>query len=118
MLNRYNQKHPTKTSHFFLSKYTPNIEESKFLLLKVIEQAIRDYCSIRYMNVPNKDFLWETAYLFLFDDEYVIEWGELNMTLSDIADVLDVDLEWVREKAVEKYKIEKENRLGRKNNKR
>lgn len=97
-------------------EYTLNYEECCFLLLKVVEQAIRDYCLLQYSNLPYKDFYWQTARDFLFEDDYFIDWGSLKLCLGNICEILCcseksfLNIDWVRRKAQERYKREKARR--------
>lgn len=97
-------------------EYTLNYEECCFLLLKVVEQAIRDYSLLEYSNLPYKDFYWQTARDFLFDDDYFLDWGDLKLNLGRICEILNyseksfLDIDWVRRKTKERYEREKKKR--------
>lgn len=101
---RYSSSHFYGKIEFVLIDYYPDIEEAKFLMLKVLEQAIRDYISLEKVNIPNSNMLWEQARDFLFEDDYCISWGEMVITLTDLLDILDMDIEWVRMKTKKKYR--------------
>jgi hypothetical protein len=114
---RYNRYHTVGQVTFFLDDYSLNIEECKYLLLKIVEQAVRDYCSLQWADVPYRDFHWHTAKDFLFDDEYYIQWGELELSLDMIGEVIDLDVDWVRRKAKERLElsiVKREKKLLRK----
>ena len=103
---RYNHWHYTKNNkRFYLSHYLPNIEECKFILLKVVEQAIRDYSHlIKFKDSEELYIKWEEAKDFLFDEDYFIQWGNIELSLELITDILELDLDWIRMKAKKLYK--------------
>lgn len=102
--DRYEKEHSYGEVKFFLSDYTPNIEEVRFLLMKVIEQAVRDYCSLSNAELPAEKLLWETAKGFIFDDDYRICWGDKEYSFEDILNILDLDIAWFREQTQKKFK--------------
>ena len=65
--------------------------------MKIIEQAIRDYLTLDQSNP-----LWPTAYSFLFSNSHYIQWGDMELNLSDIGDFIDIEVEWLRRKIREK----------------
>lgn len=107
--DRYDREHSYGEVRFQLSNYYPNIEECRFLFMKVIEQAVRDYCALYNAVLPAEVALWETAKGFLFEDIYIILWGEQEMNFEDILDVLDVDIDWFREQTIKKFNIRRNN---------
>lgn len=100
----------SKTVRFHLSSYTPNEQEARYLLLKVVEQAINDYCSLENSDIPYANLFWESARDFLFDDRYWIYWGDLELSLEDILDIIEVDIDWVRDTARKKYRKKQNDR--------
>lgn len=101
--DRYNKTYTHNKVEFYLSDYTPNEEECRFLILKVLEQAIRDYCSLYKSELPNEQHAWATANGFLFDDDYRISWGDQEYSTDDFLMLVDLDLAWVREQARKKF---------------
>jgi len=85
----------------------PNIDECRYLILKIIEQAVRDYISLDGSDVLAEQALFATAEGFLFDDDYQIHWGDEEKTLCDLLDFLDIDIDWFRERV----EIAKERKL-------
>jgi hypothetical protein len=102
--DRYDRDHSYGEVTFHLSSYYPNVEECRFLLMKVIEQAVRDYCALYDAELPAEKTLWESSRDFIFDDEYVIDWGGKDMRFEDVLDVLDLDIHWFREQTQKKFK--------------
>jgi hypothetical protein len=94
---------PDGTIPVELEVYTPDIEECRFLFFKLIEQAVKDYSTIKWTDTSYRDFHWQTAYAFIFDDTYFISWGDLELNLSTICDYLDIDIEWLRMKTRAMY---------------
>ncbi len=97
-VGRYKEWHQAGSARFYLEDYLPDIEECKFLLLKVVEQAVRDYCSFADSVEPELIDICKEARDFIFDDEYFIEWGGRELNLQIIMDILDVDIDWFRKK--------------------
>lgn len=102
---RYNTAHPAgKHKQFYLQNYMPNEEESRFILLKVVEQAVRDYVNlIKFLHDEDIKLVWEEAKDFLFDDDYSIDWGEKELYLLDILNILEIDIEWFRNKTRKRF---------------
>jgi hypothetical protein len=103
---------------YFLGEVFPDLQECKFLLFKVLEQAVRDYTSINIRDYNNGQLIWEDARTFLFDDDYLIDWGDLVLSLSDICSVLEIDITWFRDKTLERYRRVRRTYDGRRDKKR
>ena len=78
----------------------PEIDECRFLVKKVIEQAVRDFAALENAESSGDQLDYQTACGFLFDDDYRISWGGEEMSLQDLLDWVDLDAEWVRKKAL------------------
>lgn len=102
--NRYGREHSYGTVRFYLEDFRPDPEESRFLLLKVIEQSVRDYISLYNSESPGEQVLWEEARGYLFNDNYKIQWGDLEIGLEDVLTILDMDISWVRKEIKRKFK--------------
>ena len=102
--NRYDKWHYYGDVRFFLGDYIPNREQYRFLMLKVLEQAIRDYISLHNSDIPNEQVLWEEARGFIYDDKYRTSWGDLVLSTEEFLDILDLDIKWVREQTTKKFK--------------
>jgi hypothetical protein len=74
--------------------YTPRIDECKLLILKIIEQAVRDYLSLEDSVAPIEKYYYQTAFYFLFEKEYQIDYGGVDKSLADLLDILDIDPAW------------------------
>lgn len=98
-VGRYDIWHQTGDVKFYLSDYTPNLEECNFLLLKVVEQTVRDFISLADTNEPELAEVCKEARDFIFDDEYYIDWGERQLNLPMILEILGIDIDWFRAKA-------------------
>ena len=78
----------------------PHIDECRILILKIIDQAIRDYLNLEHSNSPSERRYYEEACEFLFDADYYIDYGGVDKNLQDLLDILDIDIEWMRERVV------------------
>ena len=103
MDDRYDREHHYNQVVFSLPYYLPNPEEVRFLIMKVIEQAVRDYCSLANAELPAEKALWETARGFIFDDSYTVDWGDKEYRLEDLLDILELDIVWFREQTTKKF---------------
>ncbi len=103
-MDRYNHWHHHNDVEFWLPYYSPNIEECRFLILKIVEQSIRDYISLFGSNISSEKALWDTAYGFIFDDEYRIMWGNTEMGTEDLVGIVDVDIHYLRERVRKQFK--------------
>ena len=90
------------TTEFTLEDYAPNEEECKFILFKVVEQAVRDLVSLENSEEPELIERCREARDFIFDDDYYIAWGDEEFNLQIILDLLGIDLEWFRDKTRKK----------------
>lgn len=99
--NRYNTWYKIGNNGlFFLAEHTPNLEECRLVLLKIIEQAKRDLINYADATLSVKREIWEEARQFLFDDDYLIMWGDQEMSLQHIGQILGLEVQWMREKLV------------------
>ena len=89
----------------------PQPDEILYLLLRVVEQAIRDYLSLDKAAAPIEKEYYDTACQFLFDDEYVMEFGGANKTLKEILEMLEIEVIWFREKVI-KLKQQKHDKIN------
>lgn len=78
----------------------PHLDECRYLILKVIEQTVRDFLSLEKSATPLEQFHYETARDLLFDDNYTIDWGGTDKTLQDLTDIVNIDLKWLRLKVM------------------
>jgi len=101
--NRYNRHHIINNVTFYLDSYSLDLQECKYLLFKLVEQTVRDYCLLEYSDVPYRVFYWNTAKDFLFEEDYFIAWGDLELNLDQIGDIIGVDSDYIRRKAKERY---------------
>ena len=85
--------------------YIPTDEESRFLLLKIVEQAVRDYLSLGASSAPIDREYYETACELLFSNEYTLDYGGKDLTLKDILEVLDIEIDWFRERVLKLKEI-------------
>lgn len=82
----------------------PSSKECKFLLLKVIEQAVRDFLSMHNARFDNERETWRNARSFIYDEEYRLSWGNYNFSLEDMLNILDLDVDYFRETATRRFK--------------
>jgi hypothetical protein len=78
----------------------PQLDECRYLIIKIVEQAVRDFISLGNSSAPIERNYYETACEFLFDNEYKIDYGGKERSLQDLLDILDIDVQWFRERVV------------------
>ena len=89
----------------------PHPDECRLIILKLIEQTIRDYLSLEHATTTSEKWYFNTAECFLFEDEYRIDWGGEDRSLRDFLDLLDIDIVWFREKVLKKKELWKQKQL-------
>ena len=102
MKGRYNRYYRYGDVRFYLADFEPTPERCRYLMLKVLEQAVREYCAFKDSDIPSEQAAWELARDFLFDDEYRFIWGDHELSLEAFLDHLDLDIEWVRKQTRER----------------
>jgi len=100
--DRYNKTYQYKDVEFYLSEYLPNQEECRIIILKIAEQASRDYISLYHAESVTLQCTWETARDFIFSDTHLISWGDRRISPAYLLDLIDVDIRWLRRKMAEK----------------
>jgi hypothetical protein len=76
----------------------------------MIDQTIRDYIGLERSITPIEQWHHATATCFLFEDGYRINWGGEEKSLQDLLDILDLDMNWVRER-IQKLKEKKQKEI-------
>lgn len=100
---RYDHEYSYGEIRFYLADFIPDKEQCRFLMLKVLEQAVRDYCALYQSELTSDRVTWQIAKDFLFDDKYILTWGQLELTTEEFLDLLDLDISWVREQTIKKF---------------
>jgi hypothetical protein len=92
----------------------PHVDECRYLILKMIEQAVRDYLSLANSSAPIDRCHYESACQFLFSDDCYVDWGGVDRNLSSFLDILSIDIHWFRERIVKlkdrRIQLQKEKR--------
>jgi hypothetical protein len=102
--DRYNKYHTEGRVTFFLSEPDIAEEEARFLIIKVLDQAIKDYILFQNPTNSSEQESLESAVAFLFDDDYLIDWGEWELSPAEALELVDLDMDWVREQAKKKLR--------------
>jgi hypothetical protein len=109
--DRYDKEYEYKGVQFYLSDCIPNEEECRIIILKIIEQASRDYLSLYKGKTAALRHNWETARDFIFKDKYLINWGGVIMSPAQLMELVEIDIDWLRRKTNERF-----SRIERKDN--
>lgn len=100
---RYNITHDCNGVKFVLEDFQPDPEESRILIYKLLEQAIRDYVQLYKSEFSHEKYAWITAKAFLFDDDYLLEWGSWTMCPEELLEVINIDLSWLRIQIIKQF---------------
>jgi hypothetical protein len=95
-LTRYNAWHNHNAVTFYLEEFIPDLEECRILMLKLIEQVVRDYLLLKDSEFLNDRYAWETAASFIYDEDYRFNWGEMELSPEDFLGIVDIDISWFR----------------------
>lgn len=101
---RYNKIHSDGKVEFTLSDFNMTEDQSRFLVLKILEQAIRDYCAYQNPKTKSEREACESAHGFLFDDDWRIGIGDWELSPAELLDFVDLDIEWVRKQTLKKLR--------------
>ena len=74
--------------------YIVELDETKIIFLKIIEQSIRDYINLESSTAPIEIQYFQSAKDFLLDKNYTIDWGPYEITLTEILQYLGIDPDW------------------------
>lgn len=101
--DRYDKFYTYKEVEFYLSSYLPNEEECRIIILKIVEQASRDYLSLHDAKSVTLQYTWETARDFIFKKTHLIGWGNRKISPAYLLSLIDMDIEWLRRKIKQKF---------------
>ena len=89
----------------YLPPFLVNVDEAHELIARVFYQAIADYLMTNHTKLTTLTTIYDVrqATDFLFDDNYVVDWGGRNCSPEELLQVIGLDLKYLREK----LKIEK-----------
>ena len=107
--DRYNKTYKVGNTEFYLEDYLPNIEECRFILIKIIEQAVRDLVAFKDAEELDLIEIHKEAEDFIFKNDYFILWGNEELNLQMILDILDIDIDWFRDRTRKKL-LEKDSK--------
>lgn len=96
MSERYDRTYEYGTVSFYLENFLPDMEECRILMLKVLEQTIRDYITLDPSKSQNDFNVWDNARSFLFEEDYFFMWGDKEITTETFLDILDLNIKWIR----------------------
>lgn len=89
-----------------VNRTVPEIDECRNILLQVIKQAMDDIQVYRNKTKPEHVEIYQTAHDFLFDDEYYIQWGDIELNLDQICEIISLDIDWIRQKLAQQIEVE------------
>jgi len=104
---RYDNWYDEDNVQFYLEEVSLAPEEARLIVFKILEQAVKDY--VDYYDTTDEQLKedWLTAQGFIFNPDYVMQWGDIEVSPEQLLDMVDVDIQWVREQTRKKLKREK-----------
>jgi hypothetical protein len=110
---RYNKWYKFRKSKvlFYLSSCKLHIDEERILFIKIIDQAISDLIIFRNSKSDIGQQFFESAWAFLYDDNYRLEWRDEEYNFKELCDKLDYDHCWLRTKIKQKLKKKLVNKI-------
>ena len=80
-----------------------NHDEWRFVLLKVVDQAKKDFLNLYLTTDTTEALYWRSAKSFLFQDTYTIDWGDYILSLKEILELLGYELLEFRARIEEQF---------------
>lgn len=78
------------------NRAAPNQEQVHYLILKIIEQAVKDYEFYKDKTKEEDIFIYETARDFIFDDAYLVQWGDEELSPAQLCDIVEIEIAYLR----------------------
>lgn len=79
-----------------IDRVVPEMDECRLIIMKMIEQAVRDYLRLQGAVSVKDQLDYDTAVDFLFEDDYRVPWGDVELSLNDFLNILGLDTSWFR----------------------
>lgn len=110
-IDRYTTTHIWGNAKFTLEAYTPKQDECRLLMIKIVEQAVRDFTNLEDSLVPIEQQYYCTASGLIFNDSYRVDYGGQDMSFEDMLNILfddsDGEVKWARKKILRLRDIKK-----------
>ena len=105
---RYNKwyKIPELGIKFYLKDDPIYPDEARRALLFMILKAKQDLINFYGTSNSQKQIDFQTAFHFLFDDTYYIQWGDIELSFTDICNIVGYEVKWCRQKLLKKIQTE------------
>lgn len=80
-------------------------DEHRVLITAVLYQAIKEYMYPTTIQVNrDRNRVQRSAASFLFNDDYLLDWGDKTLSPRDLLLSIDLDIDWIRARVVKKVK--------------
>lgn len=73
------------------------VSDTRALILAIVQQAVIDYLfpdNVNFRYTKNDG----SASRFLFDDDYMVEWGDVSVSPRELLMYADLDIDYLRRK--------------------
>lgn len=78
-------------------------DESRVLITAVLHSAIKEYVYPTTIHIfQDRKRRQYIAGAFLFDDDYLLDWGDNPISPRDLLLSIDLDIDWIRDKVIKK----------------
>jgi hypothetical protein len=88
-----------------VNRTEPKLDECRSLLLHIVKQAVDDYESFKMKTKEEHQEIWRSANSFIFDDDHYIKWGDKEINLDQICDLLGLNIDWVRNRISQRLEL-------------
>ena len=100
---RYDREHNYNGVTFQLDNFHPDADDDRILIYKVIEQSIRDYLLLYNSELVNEQEAWITAGDFLFDDDYLLQWGTWELSPEELFELINLNIHYFRKEVAKRF---------------
>jgi hypothetical protein len=105
---RYHRWYEEGNVKYYLEDLELSVQDCKIIILKILEQAVKDYIAFDQSTEEQERIAYQTAQAFLFDPSYTLDWGSPEpITSTHLLELIDIDIDWVREQTRKKFFEEK-----------
>lgn len=111
---RYNNTYKWGDVEFTLPYFSIDEDDSWDFIIKILEQAIRDFINLENSTTPIEQYYYITAKAMIFDSDYRIDYGGIELSLEEIlSSVFNTNVEYFREETLRRRDLAKQKKKKR-----
>lgn len=88
-----------------INQTEPELDECRSLFLLMIKQAAEDFILFRNKTQEEHREIFYTASGFLFDPSYTFNWGDKDISLDEVAEQLNLNVNWIRKRIASQIEV-------------